>query len=91
MNQFSALSHFLPRQLLTITRESILSCPALSTIFPGRLARRFRERARIPLNNNDQPAQACTAIQLCTWAVRVGIMAKREVAESLGDGGLRGA
>jgi len=39
MNQFSALSHFLPRQLLTITRESILSCPALSTMFPGRLAR----------------------------------------------------
>jgi hypothetical protein len=39
MNQFSALSHFLPRQFLTITRESILSCPALSTMFPGRLAR----------------------------------------------------
>src|SRR6185369_11904291 len=41
-----------------------LSCPALFTMSPGRLAPSC-DGTRIPLNNNDQPAQACTASSVC--------------------------
>src|SRR5579863_6472505 len=39
------------------------------------------QRARIPLNNNDQPAQACTTDSVCTGVVLLERKAKREVAD----------
>src|ERR1019366_8268610 len=88
MNQFSALSHFLPRQLLTITRESILSCPALSTMFPGRL-----DRLATGADSTKPQRLACagcTTFGLCSRGVRVGLKANREVFESGDDRGGRG-
>src|SRR5665213_158832 len=84
MNQFSALFHFLPRQFLTITRESILSCPALSTMFPGRLAHRFRNR-RGTTKPQRLACAGCTAVSVCTPVVLRGLKAKREVVDSRGD------
>src|SRR5665213_1917587 len=66
-----------------ITRESILSCPALSTMFPGRLA-----RLATGADSTKQQRLACagcTADSVWTGVVLVEGKAKREVAESLGD------
>src|SRR6476646_9042062 len=59
------------------------SCPALFTMFPGRLAPSC-DGARIPPNYNDQPAQACTASSVCMGVVRAAAKAKREVADKIG-------
>src|SRR5689334_23846174 len=56
-------------------RIGSLPCPALSSMFPGRLARFAQGRALssagadVP-NNNDRPAQARTTIGLCGWGRR---------------------
>ena len=47
-------------------------------------------RARIPLNHNDQPAQACTTDSVCTGWVRVAGSLKWEVVESLRNRADRG-
>ncbi len=83
-----ALSYFLCWNLAPLSRRSYLQknrdshpVPPSFTMSPGRLASSCDE-ARIPLNNNDQPAQTVLPIAVCRPAVWVGGRLKRDVVES---------
>ena len=94
MNQFSALSHFLPRQAFNDHQRIRFSpCPALShNVSRAELARCFRSGRGYQLNYDDQPAQACTAEFEYHDAGECGRMDEsldRDVAEDTGDIGAK--